>query len=97
MKLPLLFVFVAQQLMLAMAALASLAMISPKSDNMYSKTKTNPRPCGNTSKRLTTYSLSKTWNKRKKLIYKVFKFDVTFREIFRRVHGYTLVPEPNYI
>ena len=76
--LPLFLVFVAQHVILAIAALASLAMISPKSDSMYSKTKTNPRPCGNTSKRLTTYSLSKTWNKREKMIYKVFKFDVTF-------------------
>lgn len=53
--------FVAQQLILATDAFASFAIISPRSDSMYSNTKTNPSPCGNTSKSLTTYGLSRTY------------------------------------
>ena len=53
--------FVAQQLILATDAFASFAIISPRSDSMYSNTKTNPSPCGKTSKSLTTYGLSRTY------------------------------------
>ena len=53
--------FVAQQLILATDAFASFAIISPRSDSIYSNTKTNPSPCGNTSKSLTTYGLSRTY------------------------------------